>query len=55
MMSVNLSDITILNIKGSDYYCIITLNSKNESIKLLQNANLTAKCGTLNIKIYFHI
>ena len=55
MMSVNLSDITILNIKGSDYCCIITLNSKNESIKLLQNANLTAKCGTLNIKIYFHI
>ena len=30
MMSVNLCDITILNIKGSDYCCIISLVSKNE-------------------------
>ena len=30
MMSVNLSDITILNIKGSDYCCIISLVSKSE-------------------------
>ena len=30
MMSVDLSDITIFNIKGSDYRCIISLISKNE-------------------------
>ena len=47
MMSVNLIDIAILNIKGSDYHCIISLISKNEAIKLLQNADLTEKSGTL--------
>ena len=41
MMSVNLSDIVILNIKGSDYRCINSLISKNEDINLMQNANLT--------------
>ena len=47
MMSVNLSDIAILNIKGSDYYCIISLICKNEVIKLLQNPDLTEKSETL--------
>ena len=47
MMSVNLSDIAILNVKGSDYYCIISLICKNEVIKLLQNADLTEKSETL--------
>ena len=47
MMSVNLSDIAILNIKGSDYYCIISLISKNEARNLLQNADLTEKSGIL--------
>ena len=42
-MSVNLSDIAMLNIKGSDYCCIIGLISKNEAIKLLKNADLTKK------------
>ena len=46
-MSVNLIDIDILNIKGSDYCCIISLVSKNEAVNLLQNANLTGKSGTL--------
>ena len=32
MMSINLSDIAILNIKGSDYCCIISLISKREVI-----------------------
>ena len=36
IMSMNLSDIAILNIKGSDYRCIIDLISKNETIKLMQ-------------------
>ena len=41
MMSVNLSDTSILNIKGSDYHCIVSLISKNEAINLMQNADLT--------------
>ena len=47
MMFVNLSNIAILNIKGSDYCCIISLISKTEAINLLQNADLTEKSGTL--------
>ena len=47
MISVNLGDIAILNIKGSDYRCIISLISKNEVIDLLQNADLTEKSRTL--------
>ena len=43
VMSVNLSDIAILNIKDSYYYCIINLFSTNEVINLLQNADLTEK------------
>ena len=46
MMSVNLRDIVILNIKGSDYCCIISLISKKEAINLLQNSDLTEKSGT---------
>ena len=47
MMSVNLSDVAILKIKVSDYRCIISLISKNEAIKLMQNADSTEKSGTL--------
>ena len=46
-MSVNLSDIAILNIKDSNYRCIISLISKNEAINLLQDAELSEKGGTL--------
>ena len=46
MMSMNLSDIAILNIKCSDYCYIISLISKNEAIKLIQNADLIEKSGT---------
>ena len=35
MWSTNLSDIAILNIKGSDSRCIIGLISKNEAINLM--------------------
>ena len=45
MMSINLNDIAILNIKG--YCCIISLISKNEAINLIQNADLTEKSGAL--------
>ena len=47
MMSVNLGNIDILNIEGSDYRCIISLISKNEAIKLMQNAHLTERSWTL--------
>ena len=40
---MNLSDIAILNIKGSDYRCIISLISKNEVINVMENADLTKK------------
>ena len=35
IMSMNLSNIAILNIKGSDYCCIISGISKNEAINLM--------------------
>ena len=44
MMSINTA---ALNIKGSDYRCIISLMSKNEATNLTQNADLTEKSGTL--------
>ena len=40
---MNLSDIAILNIKGSDYRCIIRLISKTKDIKVMQNDDLTEK------------
>ena len=44
---MNLNDITIINVKGSDYHCIISLSSKNKDIKLMQNNDLTKKSRTL--------
>ena len=46
-MSINLSEIAILNIKGSDYRGIISLISKNEVKKLMHNADMTEKSVTL--------
>ena len=46
MMSMNLSDNAILNIKRSHYPCIINLISKNQAINLMQNADLTEKSRT---------
>ena len=43
MISMNLSNIAILNIKGSDYRCISSLIRKNETTNLIQNADLTEK------------
>ena len=43
MMSMNLSDITILNIKVFGYRCIIRRIRKSEAINLLQNIDLTEK------------
>ena len=41
MMSTNLSDIVILNIKGADYCCIISRLSKFEAINLMNNIDLS--------------
>ena len=43
MMPINLSDTAILNIKGSDYRCIVSLISRTKAINLMQNADLTEK------------
>ena len=43
MTSMNLSDITILNIKVSNYCSIIGGISKGEAINIIQNINLTKK------------
>ena len=47
MMSMELSNISILNIKGSDYHCIISLISKNEVINFIKNVDLTQLSRTL--------
>ena len=47
MISMNLSDIAILNIKGSDYRCIISLISKYKVTNPMQNVKWTEKRGTL--------
>ena len=55
MASINLSHIAILNIKDSDYRCIISLISKNEAIKLMQNADLVQKAEIIKHKNLFFI
>ena len=47
MMSMNFSDIAIVNIKVCDYCCIISLIRKNEVINVMQNADLAKKSRTL--------
>ena len=47
MISMNLSNIVILNINGSDYRCIINGMRKNEATNLVKNIDLTEKGGTL--------
>ena len=47
MMSMNLNNIAILNIKCFDFCYIISGISKNEAITLIQNVDLTEKSGTL--------
>ena len=47
MMSINLSDIAILNIKDSDYRCIFSIISENKAINLMQNVDLTKESSSL--------
>ena len=52
MISINLSDIATLSIKGSDYRYIISLLTKNLVKNLMQNADLTERYKTF-IKFIF--
>ena len=52
MMSMNLSNTVILNIKGSDYHCIVSLIGKNEAIILMKNGELTEKVEHYKLKKY---
>ena len=45
VMSLNLSDIDILNINGADYRCIINGICKYEAVNLQQKADLNVKSG----------
>ena len=46
-MSMNLSDIVILNIRGVAYHCIINKISKSETMGLLNNVHPNDNNGTL--------
>ena len=55
-MSINFSDFAILNIKGSDYCCIISSMNKNGAINLMQNAIWPKKVEHYKIeKNYFYM
>ena len=43
MISMKLSNLAILNIKGANYCCIISEISKSEDINPMQNIDLTEK------------
>ena len=50
---MNLSNIVIFNIKGSDYRCIISGISKNEAVNLMKNIDFTKKAE--HYKIYKNV
>ena len=47
IISMNLSNISIWNIKSTDYHFIISRINKSEAINLMQNTDLTEKSGAL--------
>ena len=47
MMSVKLSHMAILNIKSSSYHSITSIINKSEAKIVIQNIDLTRKCGAL--------
>ena len=53
MMSMNLSDIAILNINVADYRCIINGIIKTEVINPMLKVDLNEKKGTLQSIIFF--
>ena len=52
IMSMNLSNIAILDIQGVDYRCIISEISKSEVINLMRNVQLSEKRKIINYKNY---
>ena len=46
MMSMNLNNFSILNIRSADYCCIISGISKSGAMNLVQNTDLAEKSGT---------
>ena len=56
IMSVNLIDIAILNIKSTDHRCIVSGISKSEVINLMRNIDLTEKKQNfIKHKFFYHI
>ena len=47
MMFMNIGDITILYVKGSNYGCLTSRMSRNEAKNLIQNTDLNEKNGKL--------
>ena len=47
MLSINLSNIAMLNIHGVDYHYIIKKISKHKAVNILQNADFSDESGTL--------
>ena len=46
IISIHLNSITVLNVHGVDYYCIIARITKRETINLLRKDNLSKKSGS---------
>ena len=57
MMSINLSNIAILNIHGADYLSVVSGISKNKATNLLQRAELkeTKRNIIKKIKFFYHM
>ena len=54
MMSMNLSNIAILNIHGIDYRCITNENSNTEAINLRRSTDLNKKIRTLQNIVFLY-
>ena len=52
MISMILSNIAVLNIKGADCSCIIIRISKSEAVNLMQNINLTMSIWLKKVEHY---
>ena len=46
-MSMNISNIAILNIEGAEYSCIVSRISKSEAINVMENIDLIGKSRAL--------
>ena len=55
MMSMVVSDVDILNVKGADYCCIISGISKSEAINLMQNIDLPKTAAYCKTNFFYHM